>query len=86
MNRITKIFELKPIVFTIFIIIVVITTGGLLYKRLTLISNKIIEPINLHEPASLLARQIILDLRVAENNARSFQLTQNANYIILLYH
>lgn len=86
MNRVTNIFELKPIVFTIFIIIVVITTGGLLYKRLTLISNKIIEPINLHEPPSFLARQIILDLRVAENNARSFQLTQDANYITLLYH
>lgn len=86
MNRFKNIFEFRTIFFTLFIIVLVGFTGVLLYKRLAQISNKIIESSTVNEPVSLLTKQIILDLRTAENNARSFQLTHDVQYISLLYN
>lgn len=85
MSRIKNIFEIKALFFTVFIIIVVAITGSILYKKLSGISNKISESNFSSVPASMVANQIILELRVAENNARSYHLTKDIVYFKALY-
>lgn len=85
--RLRKIFiEYRTILVTLLTIIVVVVTGYLLYQRLSNVSNKISNSLKQDLPASFITRQIILDLRLAENNARSYQLTHDINYIQSFYN
>lgn len=85
MQRIKSFFEYKAILFTVLIIGVVVTIGFLLYKKLSDVSGKISDSLKQEIPSSLIARQMILELRQAENNAKSYQLTQELTYIQSFY-
>lgn len=80
-----NIFEIRTIIITAIIITTVVLTGSILYNKLTLISTKISNSINTELPASFVAQQVILELRVAENNARSYHLTQDMGYMMDFY-
>lgn len=85
--RLKKIFiEYRTILVTLLTIVVVVITGYLLYQRLSNVSDKISKSLKQDLPASFITRQIILELRLAENNARSYQLTHDINYIQSFYN
>ena len=80
-----NISEFRTILVIVLILVVVSAAGVFLYKKLSQTSRKISESIKTEVPASFVAKQILLELRTAENNARSYYLTQDMSYIVSFY-
>lgn len=73
-------------IFIILIIVAVVITGSVLYLNLSKVSSRISESAKSSVPASILAKQILVELRSSENNARSFNLTKDSAYVVAFYN
>ena len=76
-----KIIEFRAIIFNLLIIFIVALTGVFLYDNLSSVSTKLIESSKIKMPASFVVKQLILELRTAENNVQSYYLTNDEEYI-----
>ena len=84
-KKISFFSEYKTLLFTITIIFIVVFTGIVLYNHLTSISKKVSNSLKTSSPASIISKQIILELRTAENNVRAYHLTKDLVYIQAFY-
>lgn len=88
--------EYRSVLIAVFIIITLVIISFITYKKLAEISSKISSSFQNTVPASFVAKQILIETRSAENNVRSFHLSQSpyninafyksANNIELLIH
>ena len=81
MKRIKILSEYRAVIFTVLIIIAVVVTGTILYINLYGISKKVSESKLTNSQASIITRQILVELRSEENNVNSFHLTRDSSYI-----
>lgn len=77
--------EYKTLFFTVTIIVIVVFTGVVLYNHLTNISKKVSNSLKTSSPASIISKQIVLELGSAENNVRAYHLTKDLTYIQAFY-
>lgn len=81
MKRIKILSEYRAVIFTVLIIIAVVITGTILYIDLYGISKKVSESKLTNSQASIITKQILVELRSDENNVNSFHLTRDSSYI-----
>lgn len=77
--------EYRSVLIAVFIIITLVIISFITYKKLTEISFKISTSFQNTVPASFVAKQILIETRSAENNVRSFHLSQSPYNINAFY-
>lgn len=87
--------EYRSVLFALFIIVIVNLIAFVSFKKTNSVSNKISQTITTSVPPSIVARQMFIELRSAENHARTYYLTEEfenlrdfykTTYLIQWYH
>ncbi|MCC6838039.1 MAG: hypothetical protein IT234_05820, partial [Bacteroidia bacterium] len=82
---VTFLKEYRSVLVAVFIIITLVIISFITYKKLSEISNKIPTSFQSTVPASFVAKQILIETRAAENNVRSYLLSQSSANISAFY-
>ncbi|MBA4239689.1 MAG: hypothetical protein C0448_03115 [Sphingobacteriaceae bacterium] len=80
-----KASELRVVIILLLIILMVCITGIILYKNLSAIARNVSSSINVNNKNSQNIRQILIEIREAENNVKAYNLTHNKAYLISFY-
>lgn len=80
-----KASELRVVIILLLIILMVCITGIILYKNLSAIAKNVSSSINVNNKNSQNIRQILIEIREAENNVKAYNLTHNKAYLISFY-
>lgn len=72
--------DIRPVLIIITVLFALVLAGLFLYKKLSEISEKMSQQNSRQIPSSLLAQQLLLELRSAENSANSFNITKDTFY------
>lgn len=85
MRRIKIFSESRAVIFAVLIIAAIAITGIILYINLSGISLKLTDSVKPNSPASVITRQILIELRSGENDVNSFHLMHDSSYIESFY-
>lgn len=77
--------EYRSVLFALFIIIIVNLIAYVSFQKINGVSNKISQTITTSVPPSIVARQMFIELRSAENYARTYYLTEEFENIRNFY-
>lgn len=77
--------EAQTVIVLLFISLIVCVAGFLLYKNISSISKDISSSYNYETAPSLIMRKVIAEIRDAENNVKSYNLTTDKDYLISFY-
>ncbi|MBC7696489.1 MAG: response regulator [Burkholderiales bacterium] len=80
-----KLSELKVIITLLVVVMMVCLTGSLLYKNLSAIAENVTNSTENNTRTSILLRQILIEIREAENNVKSYNLTSDREYLVSFY-
>ena len=77
--------ELRVVIILLMVVMMVCLTGSLLYKNLSAIAKNVTNSTENNTETSILLRQILIEIREAENNVKSYNLTSNRDYLVSFY-
>lgn len=80
-----KASELRVVIILLLIILMVCITGVILYKNLSAIAKNVSSSINVNNKNSQNIRQILIEIREAENSVKTYNLTHHKEHLISFY-
>lgn len=80
-----KASELRVVIILLLIIVLVCMAGIVLYKNLTEIATNVSSSLNVNNKNSQNIRQILIEIREAENSVKTYNLTHNKEHLIAFY-
>lgn len=78
--------EAKLIILLVAVVILVCISGAVLYKNLSAIARKVGNSANTEAKNSLVLKQLLIDIREAENDVKSYNLTYNKEHLMSFYN
>lgn len=78
--------ETKLIILLIAVLILVCISGAVLYKNLSAVAKKVGSSAKIDARNSLALKQLLIDIREAENDVKSYNLTYNKEHLIAFYN
>ena len=80
-----KTSELRVVIILLLVIVMVCFAGIILYNTLSAIAQNVNTTINVETKNTLTLKQILVEIREAENSVKSYHLTHNQEYLISFY-
>lgn len=78
--------EFKLVVLLVLLLVLVCVSGVILYQNLSAVANKVGSSAKTDTRNSLALRQVLIDLREAENEVKSYNLTYSKEHLIAFYN
>lgn len=78
--------EFRLVVLLVLLVVLVCVSGVILYQNLSTIANKVGSSAKTDTRNSLALRQVLIDLREAENEVKSYNLTYNKEHLLAFYN
>lgn len=78
--------EFKLVVLLVLLVVLVCVSGVILYQNLSTIANQVGSSAKTDTRNSLALRQVLIDLREAENEVKSYNLTYNKEHLLAFYN